>query len=147
MVTMGRQIMVAAGVTLALSVAAAEDPLDRRLISLGHGGVDCGRIGERGVPRAEVVACVTQHLKTNRPFRARLDTAMIDSFGGIGLVLEDIGDKHGGAFFVVEFDSMGCGAERASDPYCRTVIRQCQLPRLIPADGRLTVSCNNKYRF
>lgn len=147
MVNLTRQLVVVAGVALALSAASAEDSLDRRLISLGHDGVDCGRIGERGVPREQVIACVTQHLKANRPFRARVDTEMIDSFGGTGLVLEGIGDKHGGAFYVVEFDSMGCGAERASDPFCGTVIRQCQLPRLIPADGRLTVSCNNKYRF
>ena len=136
---------VALGVVLAFGVTVAEDPLDRRLQAIAHAGTDCGRIGEGGSPRSTVVACVTKHFTSNRPFRARVDGYTEDSHGGLGLILEDMGGNRGGAFFVVDFDSIGCGAK--TDLYCGTVVRQCNRPQIVPEGERLKVTCRNEYVF
>ena len=141
------RIIVTLGLALTVGFAIAEDPLDRRLQAIAHTGTNCGRIGEGGSPRATVVACVTKHFTSNRPFRARIDGYTEDSHGGLGLVLEDSGGNRGGAFFVVEFDSIGCGAKNATDPYCGTMVRQCNRPQISPEGERLRVTCRNEYTF
>jgi hypothetical protein len=110
--------ILALGIIVASSAAIADDSLDRRLKSIAPGGKDCGRIGERGTPRPDVVACVTQQFKANKPFWARLDSFAEDSSGGLGLVLEDRGNGRGGAFFIVEFDKKGCGGRREAQAFC-----------------------------
>ena len=140
-------LVLGLGVVLTVGVATAEDSLDRRLQAITPEGVECGRIGEGGSPRSTVVACVTKHLTTNRPFRARVDGHTEDSRGGLGLVLEDLGGNRGGEFFVVNFDSGGCGAKNAADPYCGTVVRQCNRPQIIPEGAGLRVFCRNEYTF
>ena len=55
--------------------------------------------------------------------------------------------RRGGGFYVVEFGNSGCGAAKGSDPFCGTVVRECQHPRLVPIGGRLRVSCTNQYTF
>ncbi len=138
---------MALGIVVASSAAIGDDSLDRRLKSIAPGGRDCGRIGERGTPRPDVVACVTQQFKANKPFWARLDSYGEDSSGGLGLVLEDRGKGRGGAFFIVEFDKKGCGGGREVQAFCGTVVRECQRPQLVPANGRLEVLCKNQYIF
>ena len=142
-----KRVVLVLGLVLTVRAAFAEDPLDRRLQAIARRGTDCGRIGEGGSPRATVLACVTKHFTSNRPFHARVDGFTEDSHGGLGLVLEDAGGNRGGAFFVVCFDSIGCGAEKAADPYCGTVVRQCDRPQLIPEGERLKVICKNQYTF
>ncbi|PYT05673.1 MAG: hypothetical protein DMF49_13370 [Acidobacteria bacterium] len=142
-----KRVVLVLGLVLTVRAAFAEDPLDRRLQAIARRGTDCGRIGEGGSPRATVLACVTKHFTSNRPFHARVDGFTEDSHGGLGLVLEDAGGNRGGAFFVVGFDSIGCGAEKAADPYCGTVVRQCDRPQLIPEGERLKVICKNQYTF
>jgi hypothetical protein len=144
---MPRIVVPALGVVLAFGITVAEDPLDRRLQAIALTGTDCGRIGEGGSLRSTVVACVTRHFTSNRPFRARVDGYTEDSHGGLGLALEDMGGNRGGAFFVVDFDSIGCGAKNATDPYCGTVVRECRRPQIIPEGERLKVTCRNEYVF
>jgi hypothetical protein len=142
----GTALLVVA-LSMAVPSAYAEDPLDRRLKAIVHQGTDCGRVGEGGSPRSAVIACVTKQFTANRPFRARVDGCGEDSCGGLGLVLEDMGGGRGGQFYVIDFDNIACGGEKAADPYCGTVVRQCNRPRLVPEGDHLKVTCRNEYTF
>jgi hypothetical protein len=101
----GKRFVAVAGMVLALNIAVAEDSPDRRLKSIAGNAVDCGRIGEQGVPRPEVVACGTRNVKVNRPFHARLDTFGEDSAGGIALVLADRGNNRVGTRLPLRVES------------------------------------------
>ena len=138
-----KHMLAATTIILAASVAVALDPLDQRMRRLSAESEDCGATSEFAANRAAVNACIVKHFLKAKPFRARFEGRCEDSTCATGLVLE----SQPGSLYVVTYDSEGCHAEHASDPFCGTGLERCQKPTIVPQGKGLKLLCKNEYRF
>ena len=139
-----KPILVAATMILAVAGGVrALDPLDKRMSGLSPKAADCGNTSEVATNRAAVNACVIDHFLKAQPFRARFEMRCEDSKCATGLVLE----SQPGSLYVVTYDSEGCHAEHASDPFCGTALEWCQKPTMVPQGKGLKLLCKNEHSF
>lgn len=125
------------------SFAFAADSLERRLLDVGKGAMDCGRTHQGEKDHRAVVQCVEKQFRDGQPFRVRFDDACIDTICSWGIIRGEAG----GAIEMIGFDPKACDPANDTDVWCGTKSVPCEQPKLIVKGDKLKLSCGQDYIF